>query len=216
MQRRDFPFALAALAATVGGATTPALAADAEDGQGWRVLKPGIRPETFKKGHAWVYLFFSYACPHCAALAPSMEAWRRQLPADVTMNRLPVPFLANAANLQKLYFTLETLGVADDLHLRVFDAVQRDHLRLESESDLASFALAHDLEPQRFLSVFDSTPVTQRVQVVGAVMELCQIDRVPSVVVQGQYLVTPELAGSSDNVVPVLDQVVDRVRRTWS
>ena len=140
----------------------------------------------------------------------------KELPADVSMSRLPVPFLPNAANLQKLYFSLDEMGVANDLHLGVFAAVQRDHLLLETEDDLVSFALSRDLDPRRFVSVFGSPTVAQRQKGVNAVVDDLGIAEVPAIVVQGRYYITPPLAGGVENVVPVLDQVVDEVRRAWA
>ena len=56
--------------------------------------------------------FFSYACPHCNAFEPTIEAWARGLPADVVFKRVPVPFLFNADNFAHTYYALETMGAA--------------------------------------------------------------------------------------------------------
>src|SRR5450755_3800012 len=43
-------------------------------------------------GKIEVIEFFWYECPHCNAFEPALEAWSKQLPADVVLNRVPVWF----------------------------------------------------------------------------------------------------------------------------
>ena len=73
-------------------------------------------------GKIEVLEFFSYACPHCSAFEPTLQAWAQRLPADVVLRRVPVPFLFNAENFQRAYYTLETLDLVDAMQSKIFTA----------------------------------------------------------------------------------------------
>src|SRR5664279_1591464 len=103
MNRRDFSasFLGAGLAASAWLAPSGASAqAGGEPVEGRDFAKlsppqPGATP-----GKIEVLEFFSYACPHCNAFEPQLEAWAKTLPADVALRRVPVPFLMNAENFE--------------------------------------------------------------------------------------------------------------------
>ena len=54
--------------------------------------------------------FFSYGCPHCAALEPYLDTWLEKLPPDVAFRRVPVMFQQRWVPLAKIYYTLDALG----------------------------------------------------------------------------------------------------------
>jgi len=90
-------------------------------------------PTDVPAGKVEVLEFFSYNCPHCAALEPSLEAWSKKLPADAVLRRVPVPFIGDAEVKQRLYYTLEAMGKLGELHGKVFDAIHRQRINLSGE-----------------------------------------------------------------------------------
>src|SRR5687767_10552301 len=54
--------------------------------------------------------FFSYACPHCQSLQPSLHAWLKRKPADVEFRRVPAVFQDSWLPFAQLYYTLEAMG----------------------------------------------------------------------------------------------------------
>ena len=46
--------------------------------------------------------FFSYGCPHCAALEPYLDTWREKLPADVAFRSVPAMFEQRRDPLAKI------------------------------------------------------------------------------------------------------------------
>ena len=129
-ERRQFSAAL--LGAGVGAATFGLAAPAAAQGgpvEGTHYVRLAQPLPAPGGGKIEVVEFFSYACPHCNAFEPTLEAWIKKLPPDVNFRRAPVPFLQNAENFQKLYFALEAMG------LRRHDAAQgvlRDPRRARS------------------------------------------------------------------------------------
>ncbi|HEY4067275.1 MAG TPA: thiol:disulfide interchange protein DsbA/DsbL, partial [Burkholderiaceae bacterium] len=132
MNRRDFS---AALLATGAGATAALpLFASAQGGtptEGTQFLKiDPPQPQTVA-GKIEVLEFFTYACPHCAEFEPTLEPWIKKLPADVVLHRVPAPFLMNAENFMRTYYTLDTMGQVDAMQQKMFNALHVEHQRLE-------------------------------------------------------------------------------------
>ena len=69
--------------------------------------------------------FFSYACPHCYSLEPSVNAWLKTKPDYINYVRTPVLFLRNAEPLARAYYVEEALGLVDEIHGPLFDAIHK-------------------------------------------------------------------------------------------
>lgn len=210
LTRRDFS---AALASTALGAFTVRAAAQAPaEGAQYARLKPAVSPQT-AAGKIEVIEFFSYACPHCAAFEPALEAWARTLPADVAFHRVPAHFLFNAEGFQRTYFTLETLGKVDTLQQKIFNAVHVDRQRLDKPADVAALAAKNGVDSAKFLDVYNSFSVANSVNKAKKLAEDYHLDQVPVLAVQGRYTTSPGQAGSPEAALSVVNYLIGQARR---
>lgn len=213
MKRRDFSLALLAPAAALlhGG---PAAAQQPTEGREFVRLQT---PQPVQaQGKIEVIEFFSYACPHCNAFEPELEAWARQRPADVLLRRVPVSFLFNAENFQRTYYTLETMGLVDTLQPKVFAAVHVEHARMNKPEDIAALMGRNGVDASRFLATFQSFSVATSANRAKKMTSDYGIDSgpgVPALVVQGRYLTSPAQAGSGRQALAVVDLLIDRARK---
>jgi thiol:disulfide interchange protein DsbA len=213
MNRRRFSASLlSAAAASALGAGRPAFAqaAPVEGKDFTRVETP--QPPGVPAGKIEVLEFFSYACPHCSAFEPTIEAWEKQLPADVVLHRVPVAFLMNADNFMHAYYALETIGAVQAMQLKIFRAIHIDRKRLEKGEDIAAFVGANGGDADKFLAAFKSFSVNTSVSRAKKLMADYKIDSVPTLVVQGRWMTSPSQAGSSERALTVVDQLIQRVR----
>ena len=156
MKRRHFS-ALAAASLGIGFARSASAqkVTPVEGTDYTRIASPA--PVATPAGTVDVVEFFSYACPHCAAFEPELEAWLARKPAPgMHFHRVPVHFLQNAVNFQPLYFTLEAMGLADAMQQKVFNAVHLEHQRLDTPETIAAFVAKNGVDATRFLSIFNS------------------------------------------------------------
>src|SRR5262249_53930874 len=109
INRRDF--SRAAGAVLTASLALPSLAQQRfESGKDYLPLaKPA--PVEAPTGKVEVIEFFWYNCPHCNAFEPTLEAWVKRLPKDVSMRRVPVAFNSSFQGQQQLYYALEALGL---------------------------------------------------------------------------------------------------------
>ena len=125
MKRREFSLTAAAVLvpAMLGATAARAQPAKPREGKDYLVLGKQA-PTDAPAGKIEVVEFFWYSCPHCNAFEPTLEAWVKSLPKDVSFKRVPVAFRDDFSPQQRLYYTLEAMNKVDELHAKVFRAVQ--------------------------------------------------------------------------------------------
>jgi thiol:disulfide interchange protein DsbA len=216
LTRRDFSTCM--IGASLGGAMTRALAqAGPTEGVHYvRLAEPAPAPA----GKIEVIEFFWYECPHCNALEPALDAWARRLPDDVAFRRVPVWFREEPFGpQQRLFYTLDALGLVPTLHRKVFQTIHGERSRLRTAEDMAAFALRNGVDPMAFMSTFNSFGVRTKAQQARQTASAYRIDAVPAMGVQGRYYTNGNLAnagsppGPIDRMLAVVDALVGKVRQ---
>ncbi len=210
MNRRRFSATLLSAAALASGGPAFAQGASVEGKDFTRVETP--QPPGVPAGKVEVLEFFSYACPHCSAFEPAVEAWEKQLAPEVVFRRVPVSFLMNADNFMRAYYALETIGAVPAMQIKIFRAIHIERKHLEKGEDIAAFVGANGGDAAKFLAAFKSFSVNTSVTRAKKMMADFKVDSVPTLVVQGRWLTSPTLAGSPERALAVVDQLVQRVR----
>ena len=215
MNRRRFSAAFlgSGLAGTGLWATAPAWAQAPGPVEGKDYTRVDPPQPVREPGKVEVLEFFSYACPHCNSFEPTLEAWARQLPADVVFRRVPVPFLMNAENFQRTYYALESTGMVGQMQMKVFRAIHIDRLRLEKPEDIAEFIGKNGGDGAKFLAAFKSFSVATSVSRAKKLMADYKIDSVPTLVVGGRFVTSPVQAGGGSQALAVADQLIQRARK---
>ncbi|MEO8526368.1 MAG: thiol:disulfide interchange protein DsbA/DsbL [Caldimonas sp.] len=215
MNRRDFSSALlvSGASASLLFAGTGAQAQTPVPGEGREYSRIDPPQQPANPGKIEVLEFFTYACPHCAAFEPIIGPWARSLPADVAFRRVPVNFLFNAENFQRTYYSLETIGMVDQMQPKVFAAVHVDKLRLDKPEDIAALVAKNGGDPAKFLAAFKSFSVATSIARAKKMQADYKIESVPGVTIQGRYLTSPSQAGGGPQTLAVADALIDMVRK---
>jgi len=213
MNRRRFSAGLlSAAAASALAASGPAFGqAPPVEGKDY-VRIEGPQPPGVPAGKVEVLEFFSYACPHCSSFEPTLEAWEKQLPAEVVFRRVPVAFLMNADNFMRTYYALETIGAVQAMQLKIFRAIHIERKRLETGDDIAAFVGANGGDSAKFLAAFKSFTVNTSVARAKKLMADYKVESVPTLIVHGRWMTSPSQAGTPERALAVVDQLVQRVR----
>ena len=177
--------------------------------EGWREV-PAPQPVD-DPARLSVAEFFWYGCGHCAALDPKLQAWASRHRARI--DRVPMAFTSRYQPQQRLYYALLALGRVDALQQRVFDAVQRSHRQFDGRDAIVDWAAQQGVPRQAFADAYDSFAVGHQVRRADQLAHSYGIDAVPSMVVQGRWLVvpgTPETR-TTEQLFAVLDRLAQRV-----
>jgi thiol:disulfide interchange protein DsbA len=213
MKRRDFSVSAAALVLAGPAALAPALAQSRKPQAGWEYFQLGKRvPVEAPQGTIEVVEFFWYNCPHCNAFEPSLEAWQKRLPTDVVLRRVPVGFRDEFVPQQRLFLSLQEMGLLDKLHAKVFAAIHVERLDLSRGTTIASWIGQQGVDKAKFGAVYDSTEVGKRVREATQLQDAYGVAGVPALGVAGRFYTDGAMAGSMARVLQVVDYLVDDVR----
>ncbi len=157
--------------------------------------------------------FFFYACPYCNELAPHLERWLKRKPADVVFRRMPVVRHDSWVPLAKTFFALETMGEAERLHLAVYRSYHVEDLYMSQEKVIAEWATKNGLDSDKFMSIYRSDEVKQKVELAKKMTRDYDIQGTPSIVVDGRYLTSTSMTPSVAQVIPVIDGLVRLARQ---
>jgi thiol:disulfide interchange protein DsbA len=212
MKRRDFSLQLAAAGlGTVWAGSAAAQGGPVAGTHYTKLAQPA--PVSTPAGKIEVVEFFSYGCPHCYALEPTLEAWAKRLPADVVFKRVPVGFNALYENYQKIFYALEAMGQVEHMHRKVFDAIHQQRQRLDKEADIAAFMQANGVDGAKFLEQYKSFSVQAKAKQAQQLSSSYKIEGVPAMGVQGRYVTSGSQAGSNERALAVTDTLVQMVRK---
>ena len=142
------------------------------------------------------------------------------MPDDVAFRRVPVWFREEPFGpQQRLFYTLEALGLVPTLHRKVFQAIHGDHTRLRTAEDMAAFALKNGADPIAFMTTYNSFGVQTKAQQARQTAAAYKIDAVPAMGVQGRYYTNGNLAntgappGPIDRLLGIVDALIGKVRQ---
>ncbi len=151
---------------------------------------------------------FSYACPACATIEPSVKAWRKRMPANAKFALLPAAWNPHWEMVARAYYAAEALGIAEATHDPFFKALHIERKRLDTLEAIAEWYAGHGVSAQDFLAAMRSFAVETKVSRSRQLVPRWRIEATPTIVVAGKYRVTGESAGSYEQLFQVVDFLV--------
>lgn len=216
---------LAAVASTMAAATSTASAATStagptmwQEGVNYTRLVPA-QPTSVPAGQVEVLEFFWYGCPHCYALDPQVEAWKKSKPAYVNFSRVPVMWSEGHRSTARLYYTLESLGKLDQLHSEVFKEihVNNDPLIASDPNDVAgaerlqvAFVKKFGIAEDQFRKASHSFTVETDLQRADELGQRYRIEGVPTFVINGKYIADVRSAGGPEKLMALVGDLAEQ------
>jgi thiol:disulfide interchange protein DsbA len=193
------------------------------EGVNYFLIQPARTPSV-PPGKIEVTEAFSYACPACNIFQPAMHKLKQAMPANVVVDYLPAAF--NTAEdwpmFQLAYVTAQILGVAQQTHDAMFDAVWKGgdlsitdtatralKTRMPSIEDAAKFYSQHAGVPvEKFIAASKSFSVDLKVRTDEDLIMGYKVDRTPTIIVNGKYRLHVESAGGTDQLIDLVKYLV--------
>ena len=157
--------------------------------------------------------FFWYSCGHCNAFEPTLEAWMKAAPKDLSIRRIPVAFNPSFVPQQKLYYALEGMGQVNALHAKVFRAIHAEKQRLAKDEKIFAWVAAQGVDAAKFKEVYNSFSVASLVRRGTQLQEAYGVEGVPSMGVAGKYYTDGSMAGSMQTVLQVVEYLATTARK---
>ena len=217
MKRREF--SLSAASAVAASALTlpvanPAMAQarQLKEGKDFKRLDKPVTPDA-PAGKVDVIEFFWYSCPHCNAFEPTLDAWVKAAPKDLSIRRVPVAFNASFVPQQKLYYTLEGMGKLEALHAKVFRAIHVEKAKLAKDDEILAWVTQQGVDAAKFKEVYGSFSVANQVRRASQLQDSYGVEGVPSMGVAGKYYTDGTMAGSMQTVLQVVEYLAATARK---
>ena len=158
---------------------------------------------------------FAYSCPHCYDFEPALQKWLAKQPADVEFVRMPHTLGQRGGDVRnKAFYAARMLGVLDKFHPALFVAMHRERRAMATLEEVrALFVGATGVPAADFDGAYSSFATDAGFRRGENVLREMGISSVPALVVNGQYVASPNIAGGLGGTLAVTEFLVDKVRK---
>lgn len=189
-----------------------AVADEYSPGNGYTLLNKPVAVVADGKIH--VEEAFWYGCPHCYELEGSVSQWSKTLANDVQLTGVPAQFGRPWVSHAQLYYTADILGVLDQVHAPIFNAIHRGNQRLVTKDEQRKFIVQNTkVTAEDFDKAYDSFTVRSRMKQANQRIQAFGINGVPAMIVQGKYVVDASSANGQRNILKVVDFLIEKERQ---
>ena len=186
-----------------------ALAEEWVEGEHYDVITPALRGKSDK---IEVTEFFWYGCTHCYSFEPQIAQWKKSLDDDVVVVGSPAIWNALMEVHAKAFYAAQVLGVLDKVHMPLFQAINVDRRRLDSEDELAALFVANGVAREDFQRAFNSFGVGSQVRQANSRARSARITGTPEMMVAGKYRISTRKAGSQANMLKLATFLIEKER----
>ena len=143
-----------------------------------------------------------------------VSQWAAKLPKDVSFRRVPVSFnRPEWARFSRIYFALEATGDLAKLDASVFIAIHEQRVPFKSDEAVIAWVGSKGADARKFGEAFSGFSMQSKVQRADQDASAARIGGVPSLAVDGRYLINNEAASSYEDLLKITDSVVAKVRQ---
>ena len=151
---------------------------------------------------------FSYACVHCATFDPFIHAWAEEKPEGVRFTRIPAVFNRSWEPFARAYYTAEVLGVLEETHEDLFQALHTQRKPIRSIRDLAAFYKDYGVDEDEFLKTAQSFAVETKLRRSQKLVPRFGVAATPTLVINGKYRTTGGQAGGYEEMIELVNDLV--------
>jgi thiol:disulfide interchange protein DsbA len=166
---------------------------------------------------------FSYGCPACNQFQPIVAKLKAALPANAQMNYVPASFSPreNWPVYQRAYYANQALGIAEKMHQAMFDGIWKTKeigyvdssnqikRTLPSIEDVGAYvAKTAGIKESDFVAAAKSFGVEAKIRNADAFVTSTGALSTPTFIVNGKYRLDPTSAGSVDNLIAIVKDLV--------
>jgi thiol:disulfide interchange protein DsbA len=165
-------------------------------------------------GKIEVIEFFWYGCPHCSRLEPFIQKWEKTLPKDVVFKRVHALPGDSWIQTATIFYTLESMGLLEKLHTRIFAAIHDDNVILTNKATRDQWLAKNGVDMGKFTDVEKSFAVQTKLNRARQMTASYKVDGVPMLFVNGKYVTSNTHAGGdTGRIMVIVDRLIDRARK---
>ena len=175
---------------------------------GYEVLETPLRTANADKVE--VVEFFWYGCAHCFRFEPHIKAWKKNLPDNVEFVNAAPPLNPAWKVHSQAFYAAEVMGISDQLHEPMFNAIHIDKKPMRKPKDIVKLVESLGLDGKKFHKAMKSFNVDAKLRQSKKLAINAGINSVPTMLVNGKYRTSESIAGSYENLIKVLNDLVEQ------
>ena len=180
-------------------------------GEHYEVLSTPV--VTANKSKIEVVELFWYGCGHCYKFEPMLVAWKKQLPADVDAKGQPAMWNSAMQLHARAFYTAKALKVLDVMHPVLFNEMNVERKRLNSEASIKELFVKNGVDGDAFSKTFNSFGVSSQIKLADSRARSYGLQGTPEIVVNGKYRIATGLAGSQAKMLEVAAFLIEKERQ---
>jgi protein dithiol oxidoreductase (disulfide-forming) len=181
-----------------------------QEGVHYTRLAP-VQPTSVAPGQIEVTEVFWYGCPHCNALDPYLESWRRNgKPSYVSFVRVPVMWSPGHKLHARVFYTAELLGKLDALHTVIFREMQVNGNPMTSTAQVEQFFVRNGVSQADFQKAFSSFAVESSLARAETLGLRYKVESVPLIIINGKYVSDIGKAGGPQELLALINDLAAR------
>lgn len=183
-----------------------------QEGKDYKTLTPANL--SAKASTVEVSEFFSYGCPACYQLEPTLEKWLAQKPRDIVFKRVPVIFHSGWDVYAKAYYIVEAFALEAKLTPKLFAAVQQENLNLADKQALAEFFSKEGISQADFANAYDNSPALAiKLRQAETLMKQYGIIEIPAFVINDKFYTNAAMAkGDPERLMQIIDFLINKAK----
>ena len=180
-------------------------------GPAYTQIKPAL--PTRSGDRIEVVEIFWYGCSHCFSFEPHIKAWLDTKPEDVVFRQVPGVLNSRWAAHARGFFAADKMDALEQFHTPLFNALHVKRRNIFTRDNLVDFAADLGLDKKEFARHYDSNETEVKMKQAFLMARDAKITGVPSLIVNGRYLISASSAGSFETMLHTLDELIREERR---
>lgn len=140
--------------------------------------------------------FFAYYCPHCASFEPVLAEWVKKNSDKIVFKRVHLGHTPAVVPQQRLYYTLESMGIVPQYHPKVFSAMHEQRQRFANDEQVFDWAASAGIDRAAFTNAYRSFGIQAKLVRANGMVASYKVQDWPKIAIAGRYLTSPNQAGS--------------------
>ena len=167
-------------------------------------------PRRIRSDQIEVMEFFGYACVHCYNFDPILADWVQEKGGSIKFIQTPAISSEYWRLLGQNFLTYQELGEQDKYHTPFFRAIHSGGRAFSDEESLSAFYEQLGGDKQTYINAFNSVGVASELSKADNMARRLKVAMVPSIVIQGKYLVRTSGSVGPKRMLDVMDYLVEK------
>ena len=180
-----------------------------EENKHYRTL-PLAENERIENDKVEVLEVFAYSCNHCFNFESNLEAFEKNKASYIDFVRMPVVYSEAYKTHARIYYTAESLGKLDVIHLEVFKAIHLDRKRLMNEKEIYELFEKHGVSKNQFENRFRSFTVESKLNRAERLTKKYKIRSTPTLVINGKFAANGPAIRTLEEMLLVTKELAQR------